>query len=234
MKRESLSELFKKHSIEIPKEVIDAIMDENGKDLETLKKDAEKAKTDLKAAETKAGELEEQIKKRDGDIVELQKQATTSKETQDALTALQTKYDTDTKELGTKLETQRKEAEKQLADQEETFAAEKFFEGIPFASELARNAAKAEFKTAGLKLDKDSKKFLGADDWVKQLRDKDPAAFKADESDPSNTPPPYFVNPTNPSKNPPPNDAGAFNFGSRFNQLRQPPAQQQNTNPTQK
>lgn len=234
MKRDSLSDLFKKHSIEIPKEVIDAIMDENGKDLETLKKEAEKAKSDQKAAETKAGELTDQIKQRDADIVELQKQATTSKETNDALTALKTKYDTDTQELNTKLETQRKEAEKQLAEQEESFASEEFFKGIPFASELARNAAKAEFKAAGLKLDKESKKFLGSDDWVKQLREKDPAAFKPDESEADNTQQPYFVNPTNSSKNPPSNEAGAFNFGSRFNQLRQPPAQQQNTTPTQK
>ena len=227
MKRDFLAELFKKHTIEIPKEVIDAIMDENGKDLETSKKDLDKAKTDLKAAEEKAGSLDEQIKKRDADIVELQKQATTSKETQDALAALQTKYDSDTKELNTKLENQHKEAEKQLAEQEESFAVEEFFKGVPFASELARNAAREEFKKAGLKLDKESKKFLGSDDWVKQLKEKDPAAFKADESDPASNPAPYFVNPTNPTGgNPPASGADGFNFGNRFNRLRQPPAQQ--------
>lgn len=229
MKRDFLTELFKKHGIEAPKEAVDAIMDENGKDLEAGKKDLEKAKTDLESEKTKATDLGEQIKKRDADIVELQKQTGSSEETKKALTDLQTKYDADTKTLQEKLSNQQKEAEKQLQEQTIAHATEGFFKEIPFASELARKAAMADFKAAGLKLDEGGK-FLGADDWVKQLRESDPAAFKPADDEDGDSKPPYFVAPSSGGGDPAPNggDKGGFNFGSRFTRLRQPPSTNQN------
>lgn len=200
MKREFLSDLFKKHfpDAEIPKAVIDAIMDENGKDAEASKTALQTAQNDLKAVQTKASDLEEQIKNRDTDIENLRQTAATSEETKKALADLQTKYDADTKDLQTKLEDQQKEAEKQLQEQALTHATESFFKDIPFASELARKAAMVDFKAAGLKLE-DSGKFLGADDWIKQLRESDPAAFKPDEQEDDGNNgfvPPVFVRPT--------------------------------------
>ena len=237
MKREFLTELFKKHNIEVPKEAVDAIMDENGKDLETSKKDLDKAKTDLAAEQTKAKELGDQIKKRDTDIAELQKQTATSDETKKALTDLQAKYDADTKTLQETLDNQKKEAEKQLQEQALSHATEAFFKDLPFASELARKAAISDFKAAGLKLD-DSGKFLGADDWVKQLRETDPAAFKPEDDNAANNGgganrSPYFVAPSSNNggnSGPDGGDKSGFNFSNRFTRLRQPPSTNQNHN----
>lgn len=236
MKREFLTELFKKHNVEVPKEAVDSIMDENGKDLEAGKKDLDKAKTDLAAEQTKAKELGDQIKKRDADIAELQKQTATSDETKKALTDLQAKYDADTKTLQETLDNQKKEAEKQLQDQALSHATEAFFKDLPFASELARKAAMSDFKEAGLKLD-ESGKFLGADDWVKQLRETDPAAFKAEEDNGPNgggaNRPPYFVAPSSNGGGNPGLDSGnkdGFNFSNRFTRLRQPSSNNQNNN----
>lgn len=240
MKREFLIELFKKHlpETEIPKEAIDAIMDENGRDAEGGKATLAKAQSELKAAQEQVAALAEQIKQRDTDIATLQKEAATSEETKKALTELQAKYDTESKEYQTKLEEQQKEAEKQLAEQAYSHATEDFFKEQPFASELARKAAIADFKAAGLKLDPQSGKFLGADDWLKQLRETDPAAFKAEEGEDEGAEEdaPYFVAPANTGKSKPgtgtPAKDGSFNFTNQFSRLRQPPQSNPNNNNT--
>lgn len=80
----------------LAKEQIDEILNENGNDINKVKSDAETLKTQV-------DEYKEQLTQRDADIAELSKQTGNSAELQTKLTDLQTKYDTETKELNDKV-----------------------------------------------------------------------------------------------------------------------------------
>ena len=220
MKREFVTKLFTDASIEIPKEILDAIMNENGKDIEAEKSKATKIQADADAAQTEATSLKAQIAQRDADIETLKAAAGTSEELQAKYSEIQAKYATDTAALEAKLTAQAAEAKKQMEEQTYGFAAEKFFADVPFASELARKAALADFKEKGFKLEND--KFLGGEDWLKGLKETDPGSFAPDE-DGGGNPPPRFVDKTKQG------GGGGDNnpFGNMgFSYVRQPPAQE--------
>lgn len=105
----------------------------------------------------------------------------------------ETKYNTDTQALQDKLDAQANE-----------FAAKEYLGNYKFTSPLAAKAAMAEFMAQGFKRGDDGK-FLGADDFMKSMKESNPGAFVVDEPPAPPTPPapkPTFTppNPANPPK----------------------------------
>ena len=221
MKREFL-EAIEVNGVKLPKETIDSIMDENGKDIEAGKTALATKEQEVATLTAERDGLKTQIADRDKDIKTLREQAGNSEALNTKLTELQSKYDKDTADL-----------QKKIADQNLDHATEKFFSQFEFASELAKKAAVAEFKAQGFKLDEKTGEFQGGKDWVEALKKSDPAAFKA-EANPNgdgqgnggnggaggaggagfgNSP--YFVAPTGTGNNGGGNNGGAnpFNFG---------------------
>lgn len=78
------------------------------------------------------------------------------------------KYNADTKKLAD-----------QLADQERNFAAERFLDGQKIKSPLSRKAIMQDFLAQKLEL-KDGK-FVGADEYMKRVREQYPDEFEKEE-----------------------------------------------------
>lgn len=78
---------------------------------------------------------------------------------------------------------QKAEKEKSIRD-ERTNA---FFNDVKFASESAKAGVIAEFNKKDFKYDEESKKFLGASEWLNELKDKDSGAFLSDVANPKFT-----------------------------------------------
>lgn len=83
-----------------------------------------------------------------------------------AASAWQEKYEKDTADL-----------KQTLADKEYDFALDKYMSGYKFSSELARQAAVSAMRDKKFKLDENGK-FLGADDFMTELKKSNPAAFE--------------------------------------------------------
>lgn len=103
------------------------------------------------------------------------------------------KYNADTKALQDKLDEQANE-----------FAAKEYMGKYQFTSPLAAKAAMSEFMAQGFKRGDDGK-FLGADDFMKSMKESNPGAFVVETppvSDPPPVPKPIFAppNPANPPK----------------------------------
>ncbi len=81
------------------------------------------------------------------------------------------------------VENQKVEKEKSIRD-ERTNA---FFNDVKFASESAKAGVMAKFNEKDFKYDEESKTFLGANDWLKDLKDKDSGAFMSDVANPKFT-----------------------------------------------
>lgn len=81
----------------------------------------------------------------------------------------ETKYDTDTKAL-----------QEKLAAQEKTFAAERYLDGQKIKSPLSRKTILNEFLAQNLEF-KDGK-FIGADEYMKGIREQYPDEFQTDEN----------------------------------------------------
>lgn len=65
-----------------------------------------------------------------------------------------------------------------VGDLEKSHAAEKLFDGYRFSSSLARDAAMAKFKAAGLEFD--DGKYAGGESWLDELKKSEPEAFAGD------------------------------------------------------
>lgn len=150
------------------------VMAENGKDIE-------KVKTKLTAAETARDEYKEQLEAanttiqsyKDMDIEGIKQSASDWEK----------KYNDDLKAMQDKLEGQAYD-----------FALKEYVSGYQFTSDLVKEAVIAQLKAQGFKLN--DGKFLGADDFMKQLKEANPSAFAdADIKQPkitlpgTNTPP---------------------------------------------
>lgn len=85
---------------------------------------------------------------------------------------------TQTQEKLTAAEGERDTLSGKLTDTEKNRAAEKLFSGFKFSSELAREAAFAKFKEAGLEFADGS--YTGGEDWLKDLKKNNPEAFARD------------------------------------------------------
>lgn len=168
MKREFLENL-NVNGAKLPKEIIDSIMDENGKDIQAGKNALEAKEKELATVTTERDGLKTQIADRDKDIADLQKKVGDNDELKNQLTTLQTKYNTDTSAL-----------QKKIDDQNNDYATEKFFSQFKFTSELAKKAAMADFKAQNFKRD-DKGEFQGGKEWVEKLQKDNPTAFVTDD-----------------------------------------------------
>ena len=177
MKREELKNLG------LTDEQIKFVMDENGKDINAQKAIVEQKDQQIAALTTERDGLKTQVADRDKDIADLKKESGNTDELNKKLTDLQTKYDTDTKDLQGKLDAQAR-----------SHAAERYFDKVDFTSAFARKAAIAEFNAANLEF-KDGA-FVGADDLLKKMQTDNPDAFKVVEPPKDHEPKPKFTDPT--------------------------------------
>lgn len=121
---------------------------------------------------TKSDSLEEQLKNasteiqsyKDMDVEGIKKKAQEWEE----------KYKTDTETL-----------QKQMEQQGYDFEAERYIGKYKFSSELARKAALSEFREKKFQLQDGA--FLGAEDFMKQMKEANPAAF-VEENSPEQSP----------------------------------------------
>ena len=185
------------------KDTLDKIMAENGKDIEAAKGDTENLNNQISTKDTEIAGLKEQLTQRDNDIKALQAKEQDATAIKQQLTDLQTKYNDDTKALNKKLQDQ-------LTEFATTRATEKFFSGVEFSSTLARDAAIAQFKAKGFKLDGET--FQGGKEWLEALKKDQPDAFKAVSDNPQTPPKPKFSNPITPPGGKPDENPFSFNF----------------------
>lgn len=85
----------------------------------------------------------------------------------------------------------------QKAEKEKSVREERtntFFNDIKFASESAKAGVLAQFNAKDFKYDEESKKFLGASEWLKELQEKDSGAFLSEVANPR-----FTTNPTAPT-----------------------------------
>ena len=188
MKREFLEGL-EVNGVKLTKEIIDSIMDANGKDIEAGKNALSAKEAELASVTTERDGLKSQIADRNKDIKALQEKVGNNEELTKQLTELQTKYDTDTTAL-----------QQKIADQSIGYATEKFFADVKFTSDLAKKAAIADFKEQKFKYDDKTGEFIGGKDWVENLKKSNTAAFESDPAAKPNEPTepkhPYFSGPT--------------------------------------
>ena len=155
-------------------EQVENVISANGKDIE-------KVKTKLTAAETARDEYKEQLETanttiqsyKDMDIEGIKQSASDWEK----------KYNDDLKAMQDKLDGQAYD-----------FALKEYVSGYQFTSDLVKEAVIAQLKAQGFKLN--DGKLLGADDFMKQLKEANPSAFAdADIKQPkitlpgTNTPP---------------------------------------------
>ena len=161
MNREELSKI-KVEGLEngLPKEVIDTLMDLNGKSIENLKKENEKLKTEKEGLET---QLQEANSKIEGfsqiDVEKIKAEVDEWKE----------KYETDTKNL-----------KDSLTQKDYDYKVNELTNNIKFSSNSAKRAFIEDLKEKGLKLE--DNKLLGFDDFVKAYQETDPNAFMKEET----------------------------------------------------
>lgn len=79
---------------------------------------------------------------------------------------------------------EQKEAKEKSIRDERTNA---FFNEVKFASESAKAGVIAQFNDKGFKYDEESNKFLGAKEWLEDLKAKDTGAFLSDVANPKFT-----------------------------------------------
>lgn len=168
MKRDFLKELG------LEGDVIDKIMAEHGKDINTAKGDADAQTQKIAAQDTEIQGLKDQLAQRDKDIKALQDGNANADELKNQLTEWQSKYKNDTDELNKKLKDQKEGFERQTA-------TDKFFAGYKFSSELAKKAAIADFNAKALKLENGA--FVGGKEWMDALKKNEPSAFAPENPD---------------------------------------------------
>lgn len=153
--------------LNLEKETIDSIMAEYGKTTQGIREERDTLKSQLSDANKEIQSY------KDMDIDSIKKSADDWK----------TKYE--------EMEANQK-AEKEKSIRDERTNA--FFNDVKFASESAKAGVIAEFNKKDFKYDEDSKKFLGASEWLNELKDKDSGAFLSDVANPK-----FTTNPTAPT-----------------------------------
>ena len=146
--------------LELDKETIDTIMAEYGKTTQGLREERDNLKTQINDANKEIQSYKEM------DIDSIKKSAEDWK----------TKYE--------EMEANQK-AEKEKSIRNERTNA--FFNDIKFASESAKAGVIAQFNAKDFKYDEELKKFLGASEWLNDLKEKDSGAFLSDVANPKFT-----------------------------------------------
>ncbi|MGL5718011.1 MAG: phage scaffolding protein [Paraclostridium sp.] len=172
MKREFLKNLG------ITDEQIDGIMAEHGKTVEKAKGDATKVTQELETYKDKVNALETQLTDantqiqsfKDMDIDGIKKSADEWK----------SKYEADTKEL-----------QMQMEAKEYGYNLDKAMTDYKFSNDRVKNSILADIKEKQFKFE--NEKFLGLEDYMKQLQDSEPTSFITEEP---KEPTPQIVKPT--------------------------------------
>lgn len=156
--------------------------------------DRQKYEDDLAKKDTEITTLNDTINQRNSDLTDLKTQlenagndATKLEELTGNLTALQSKYDADTKALNDKLSAQAYE-----------FAVRDFAGTQKFSSKAARREFEREMIAKNLPIE--DGRIMGADDFAKAYAKNDPDAFVQDKK-PSTPDAPHFAAPTGGDKN---------------------------------
>ena len=147
MKREFLETLDLGEGVKLPKSAVDAIMAENGKDIEAAKAPIATLTTERDDLKTR---LDTANQKLEG-------------------------YDPEWK---SKVEQADKDAKAKIAEVQTDALIRDCLSGIEFTSSFAKDGVAAKVKAAGLKVSEDGKSLLGMDDLMKEIREKNPDAFK--------------------------------------------------------
>ena len=153
MKREFLTNLG------LTEEQVTSVMNENGKDIEKYKREIDKYKTELDSTKTSLDEANQTIDSYKEMDIEGIKQSVED---------WKTKYKNDTEALNNK-----------LVEQERSHARDAYFSGMKFSSESAKRGIIDQFNEQNFEL-KDGK-FIGADEFIKGLKESDASAFATEE-----------------------------------------------------
>lgn len=103
----------------------------------------------------------------------------------ETLTQKVRKYDgVDVEKLKNDITEWEKKYNEDMAKKDKDYAMKSYFKEIPFASELARKQAMKEFDEKNLPFENGA--FLGADDFINNLKKSDPRAFVDDSSQGNN------------------------------------------------
>ena len=146
--------------LNLDKETIDSIMSEYGKTTQILRDERDTLKTQIDNANKEIQSY------KDMDIESIKKSADDWK----------TKYE--------EMEANQK-AEKEKSIREARTNA--FFNDVKFASESAKAGVISQFNEKDFKYDEESQKFLGASEWLNDLKEKDAGAFMSDVANPKFT-----------------------------------------------
>lgn len=168
MKREFLE------GLKLEKETIDNIMSEYGKSLNQSKNEIDNLTKERDSLKTQIEDANKQIQSyKDMDIDSIKKSAED----------WETKYND--------LVKAQDDAKKESIRNERTNA---FFNEVKFASESAKAGVIAAFNQKDFKYDEETNKFLGASEWLEDLKTKDSGAFLSDVANPK-----FTTNPTAPN-----------------------------------
>ncbi len=153
--------------LNLDKGTIDSIMAEYGKTTQSLRDERDTLKSQLNDTNNEIQSY------KDMDIESIKKSADDWK----------TKYE--------EMEANQK-AEKEKSIREARTNA--FFNDVKFASESAKAGVISQFNQKDFKYDEESQKFLGASEWLNDLKEKDAGAFLSDVANPV-----FTTNPTAPT-----------------------------------
>jgi len=159
MKREFLEGLDIGEGVKLSKEIIDRILDENGRDLEGQKATVTALTTERDGLKSQLDDANKTIQSyKDMDIEGVKK----------AASDWETKYNTDTQKLKDDLEAVKY-----------GHAVEKAVSGLSFTSESAKKAFISDLTSRQLMLE--DGKLLGLEDFTKTYREADPGAFTPED-----------------------------------------------------
>lgn len=183
----NIHEILKSVGIEVPtdkKEAFDKEVLENYKTVSEVNLIRGKLENAESERDTYKNKYDEDIKKRDADLEDLQKKLKNAGVDAEKLKTLETDLAT----LKTTYETSKDEYEKKLADQAYEFALKQKVDGLKFSSNSAKKAFIADAMKEEMKI-KDGE-LQGFDSFVKSYKENDAGAFISEE--PNKQDPPHF------------------------------------------
>lgn len=183
----NIHEILKSVGIEVPtdkKEAFDKEVLENYKTVSEVNLIRGKLENAENERDTYKNKYDEDIKKRDTDLEDLQAKLKNAGVDAEKLKTLETDLAT----LKTTYETSKGEYEKKLADQAYEFALKQKVESLKFSSNSAKKAFMADAMKEEMKI-KDGE-LQGFDNFVKSYKENDAGAFISEE--PNKQDPPHF------------------------------------------
>ena len=183
----NIHEILKSVGIEVPadkKEAFDKEVLENYKTVSEVNLIRGKLENAESERDTYKNKYDEDIKKRDADLEDLQKKLKNAGVDAEKLK----KLETDLATLKTTYEESKGEYEKKLADQAYEFALKQKVDGLKFSSNSAKKAFIADAMKEEMKI-KDGE-LQGFDSFVKSYKENDAGAFISEE--PNKQDPPHF------------------------------------------